>query len=54
MERAIAEIDRLENLPIRFTEIVAKQDLSQPFYGAALSACLLLLAFTAVQLKEWR
>lgn len=54
MERAIAEIDRLENLPIRFTEIVAKQDLSQRFYGAALSACLLLLAFAAVQLKEWR
>lgn len=54
MERAIAEIDRLERLPIRFTEIVAKQDLSQWCYAAALIACLVLTAFAALQLKEWR
>ena len=53
MERAISEIDRLENLPIRFTEVVARQDLSQWCFGSALIASLLLAVFAALEMKEW-
>jgi mxaC protein len=54
LERAIAEIDRLEDLPIRYTEIIARQDLSQWCFGAALIASLLLAGFAALEMKEWR
>jgi mxaC protein len=54
MGQAIAEIDRLENLPIRFTEVVAQRDLSQWCYGVALIASLLLAVFSAITLREWR
>jgi len=54
MAQAIAEIDRLENLPIRFTEVIAKEDLSQWFFGVALIACLVLAAAAALEIKQWR
>lgn len=54
MESAIAEVGRLENMPIRFTEVLAKRDLSQWFFGAALVASLLLAAVSFMTLKEWK
>jgi mxaC protein len=53
LEHAIAEVSRLENLPIRFTEVVAQRDLSQWCFGAALVASLLLAASLALTLKAW-
>ncbi|MGH8728345.1 MAG: vWA domain-containing protein, partial [Burkholderiales bacterium] len=54
MESAIAEVGRLENMPIRFTEVLAKRDLSQWFFGAALVASLVLGTVSLVTLKEWK
>jgi mxaC protein len=44
LARAIADIEHLENLPLRYTEIIPKKDLSPWCYGVAWLAVGLLLA----------
>lgn len=54
LQRAIADVNRLENLPITYLDTVPRHDLSQYAYGAALLACLLLLAARLLEVKRWR
>jgi mxaC protein len=53
MQRAIAEVERLENLPLRYREKLPRRDLSGGCYGAALLLMLLLVAAKATEVKSW-
>jgi mxaC protein len=49
LQEAIAAVDQLQNLPIRYMDIVPKQDLSGRCFAVAL---MLLAALTAAKLSE--
>lgn len=53
MEKAIAEVERLENLPLPYQERRPREDLAGGFYGAALVLMLLLLAGRALEIPSW-
>jgi mxaC protein len=54
LQQAIAEVDKLQNLPIRYQDIIPRRDLSPWCYG--LAACLLGLLFVAKisEIQQWR
>lgn len=54
LEAAIADVNRLENLPIVYRDTVPRRDLSPWCYGVALAAVLLLLAAKLMELRAWR
>ena len=54
MQRAMEDVNRMENLPIVYSDIVPRRDLSQWCYGAALLLVLLLLAARLLELRAWR
>lgn len=54
LQRAINDVNRLENLPITYTDTVPRRDLSQWCYGVALGCVLLLLAAKSMELRAWR
>jgi mxaC protein len=53
MEKAIAEVERLENLPLPYQERLPRVDLSNRFYGTALALLLILMAFRMLEVKTW-
>ena len=53
LERAIRDIDRLENLPIHYTETLARFDLSQFCYAVGLAFAALLAAGKSLVIKAW-
>lgn len=53
LQRAIADVSRLENLPIRYTETLPREDLGQLCYGLALAATAGLLAMSMIRLQRW-
>jgi mxaC protein len=53
MEKAIAEVERLENLPLPYQERLPRVDLSNRFYGTALALLLILVAFRMLEVKTW-
>lgn len=53
LQRAIAEVEKLENLPLRYFEKLPRRDLSDGFYGAALVLLLPLAAARAMEVKSW-
>ncbi len=53
MEKAIAEVERLENLPLPYREKLPRQDLSGPFYGVALVLMVLLLSARTLEVTAW-
>jgi len=54
LEAAIADVNRLENLPIVYRDTIPRRDLSPWCYGVALAAVLLLLAAKLMELRTWR
>lgn len=54
LQKAIAELDRLENLPITYLDTVPRRDLSPGCYGAALACVLLLLLASHWEIRTWR
>lgn len=54
LERAIADVGRLESLPIHLTEIVPPRDLAPWCYAAALPLVLLLIGAKAMEVRAWR
>jgi len=54
LEQAIADVNRLENLPIIYRDTIPRRDLSPWCYGVALAAVLLLLAAKLMELRAWR
>ena len=53
LQRAIADVNHLENLPITYFDTVPRRDLSQYFFGLALVLMLFLLAAKIVEVKRW-
>ncbi len=54
LNNAIGEVNKLQNLPIRYQDIIPKRDLSSWFYGIALVLLLLLLATKLSEIQVWR
>ena len=54
LKEAITEVDRLQNLPIRYTDILPKRDLSGWCYGAALSLMFFVFAARISEIQLWR
>jgi mxaC protein len=52
--RAVQDVNRLENLPISFNEIVPRRDLSWECYLLAAVLLIALLASKFVEVKSWR
>ena len=53
LQKAIDDVNRLERLPIQFTEVLPRRDLSQHCYGAALACALALLAMKVTEVRRW-
>lgn len=53
LKRAIADVDRLENLPITTHELVPRRDLTPWISGAALCGVLLLLLASWLEIRRW-
>jgi mxaC protein len=54
LERAIQDIDRQENLPIRYTDELPRRDLSRVWFGIALACAALLLGAKLLEIERWR
>ncbi len=54
LQRAMADVSRLETLPITYLDTIPKRDLSPWCYGAALALVLLLLGARLLELRAWR
>jgi mxaC protein len=54
LQKAIADVNRLENLPLQFSEMLPRQDLDRRCYALALALVLVLAAAKAVEIKSWR
>jgi mxaC protein len=54
LQRAINDVNRLENLPITYLDTVPRRDLSQWCYGVALACALALLIAKLMELRAWR
>ncbi len=53
LQHAIAEVERLENLPLHYLEKLPRQDVSNYCYGAALAFLALLLGAKFLEVKSW-
>ncbi len=54
LQEAIAEVNKLQNLPIRYKDVIPKRDLSSWCYGIALSFLLVLLVTKICEIQAWR
>jgi mxaC protein len=54
LQKAIDDLNRLENLPIRYLDTLPRRDLADWAYAAALAAVLLLLAANLAEIRRWR
>lgn len=54
LQKAIDDVNRLENLPITYFDTVPRRDVSQACYAAALACALLLLGANLTELRQWR
>lgn len=53
MEKAIKEVERLENLPLPYREFLPRQDLSNGFFISALLFMGVLMVARLLEIREW-
>ena len=53
LERAVADVNRLENLPITIVDTIPRRDLAGFAYAVALAGVLILLLARAMELRSW-
>ena len=53
LQRAIDDVNRLENLPITYLDTVPRRDLSPAGYALALACALLLFAASLAEIRRW-
>jgi mxaC protein len=53
LQRAILEVEQLENLPLHYLEKLPRRDISGYCYAAALAFLALLLSAKALEVKSW-
>ncbi len=54
LEQAISDVSRLQNLPIRYRDLVPRRNLSPICYAAALGLIVVLLAARLMEAHSWR
>jgi mxaC protein len=54
VQRAILDVEKLENQPLRYLEKLPRKDLSGWCYGTALICLSILLAFKTLEVGTWR
>ena len=54
LQRAIADVNQLEKLPITYRDLVPRRELAGWLHGLALAAVLLLLAARWVEIRRWQ
>lgn len=53
VQKAIDDLNRLENLPIVYRDLIPRRDLSPLSFGVALVCVLLLLAANLLEIRRW-
>jgi mxaC protein len=53
LQQAIDDVNRLENLPITYLDLVPQRDLAPWCHGLALACVLLLLGANLVEIRRW-
>ncbi|MCB1749390.1 MAG: VWA domain-containing protein [Gammaproteobacteria bacterium] len=53
LKEAIAEVDALQNLPMRYEDVIPRRDLSAWCYGAGLALLLVLLGARTCEVQRW-
>jgi mxaC protein len=53
LQKAIDEVNRLENLPINYLDTVPRRELAPACWGLALLCVLLLLGANRLEIKAW-
>ena len=53
LERAIADVNRLQNLPVRYVETIGRRDLSAVCLAIAFSSLVLLVAAKLMERSSW-
>jgi len=53
LREAIAEVNKLQNLPIRYQDVIPRRDLSARCFGVALALMAVLLAAKCTELERW-
>lgn len=53
LQDAIATVGKLENRPLSYREKLPRKDLSGFLYGLALVGLIILIAFQALEVKQW-
>lgn len=53
LQAAIADVNRLENLPITYLDLVPQRDLAPWCHGIALACVLLLMGASLVEIRRW-
>lgn len=53
LEQAIGDVNRLENLPIRYRDVLPRHDLAGACYAVALLCALGLLGARFLELRQW-
>ena len=54
LQQAIAEVDKLQKLPIKYQDLEPRKDLTPWFYGFAAIALLLSLLAKLIEVQTWR
>ncbi len=54
LERAVAEVGRLTNLPTRYEEHLPRKDLAAPLFGLALLCILALIGARLLEVQTWQ
>ena len=54
LREAIAEVNKLQNLPIRYQDLIPRRDLSARCFGFALALLLVLLVAKFSEVQRWR
>jgi mxaC protein len=54
VESAIADVNRLQNLPVHYRDLVPRRDLSGICYGMALVLLLLMIGIKMLEITRWR
>jgi mxaC protein len=52
--QAVADVGRQQNLPLDYLELIPRRDYDRLCFALGAFACLMILGFSAVQLRSWR
>ena len=53
LQRAIADVSRLENLPLSYEDVLPRRDLADVCFGTALLCCMVLALAKLLEVRAW-